>query len=466
MKKDLMKSLSVAFVLLCGTLLATSCEKPFFAEEEEEVESVSDTNSTLIVNTRAGDTSDDTKVSYPVYIYVFNTKDKCVGVQTIISKNDAVNIKLPTGNYQVYAIATDYEESYDMPTQETATTQSLISLRDGQTHGDLMTGNANVTMGENEKNTLNIVLERKVMMLDNVEFSNIPTNAKEVKLTISPLYEGVTLNGDCIGTSGSQTFSLEMDGATMTWKNPKKFYLLASTSAATVKVSITDSNDQISSFSYVCQESLDANYKINITGKYIENSFEMSGTIQGTSWLGSKDINFDLRETAVEEKEEEKDQSEPIISSDAPAAGTFYKDHYVLKSETDGNTTTVTLLSLTEEKSLTYASTAQSNIKAAVDETLSSMEVNDITLRLPTFEELAYIRENATTINTTLKNNGKKYLYIDTGNSNTNGYYYLTSDNKISLYFFADGIDGMKALNSNASYLHLRGFATLTFTNK
>ena len=153
-------------------------------------------------------------------------------------------------------------------------------------------------------------------------------------------------------------------------------------------------------------------------------------------WLGTKNINFDLKETEVS-----SDKDGDIVQSDAPAVGTIYKNHYVMKSETEGNTTKVLLMSLSEKNALTYSTNEQTSIKESVDAALAEMKTDGLDLRLPTWDELVYIRSNGKNINANLTTLGKTPLTIDTGNSNRHGYYYQKDKNKISLYFFADGID-------------------------
>lgn len=456
MRKTLNKYSYIIVVSLIHILLA-SCEKPLL-DDEQETAPTAKANSVLSFNTRAGgDTDEDTKVSYPVYIYVFDTKQNCVGLQKVGSESEGVGMKLAAGNYTAYAVAVGDGDRYEMPTAETVTPETMVTLKNGQTHGDLMTAKANVAMGENETNQLNLVLERQVMMLDNVTFTDIPADVKSVSLTVSPLYENVTIGGDCTGVNGSQTVNLERTGETQTWQNTGKVYLLASTDKATLKVSLTDEEGKISSYSYVCEESLDANQKINVTGRYVSNSFALSGTIKGASWQTVKNINFDLKEKAGDNSG---------IAGAAPAVGTIYKNHLVVKSETQAASTVVTLMSLTETTALTYTDNDQTSAGEAVAQALDNMKSQGITLRLPTLAEWTYIRTNAADINAQLAAAGKQQITIDTGKANTNGYYFRKDDQTISLYFLNDGVTADASLKGGKPNFRLRGFATLTFVSR
>lgn len=454
MRKTLNKYSYIIVVSLIHILLA-SCEKPLL-DDEQETKPTAKANSTLSFNTRADVNADEeeTRVSYPVYIYVFDAKQNCVGVQKVASESDGVDMKLAAGNYTVCAVAVGDGDRYEMPTAETVTPETMVTLKSGQTHGDLMTAKANVAVGENEANQLNLVLERQVMMLDNVTFTNIPTDVKSVALTISPLYEDVTIGGDCTGVNGSQTVTLTKTGDTQTWQNTEKVYLLASTDKATLKVSLSDGSGKISSYSYVCEESLDANQKINVTGRYVSNSFAMSGTIKGTSWQAVKNINFDLKE---------KSDDNSGIAGAAPAVGTIYKNHLVVKSETRAASTVVTLMSLSETASLAYTDKDQASANEAVAKALDGMKSQGIALRLPTLDEWTYIRTNAADINAQLAAAGKQQITIDTGAANTNGYYFRKADQTVSLYFLNDGVTADASLKGGKPNFRLRGFATLTF---
>ena len=95
----------------------------------------------------------------------------------------------------VYAVGGASAEDYVLPSAADALTTSAIMPREGKGHGDLMTAKASVTLEDGEANTVTLGMERRVMMLQNVVLRKIPMAATAVSLTISPLWQSVTVGG-------------------------------------------------------------------------------------------------------------------------------------------------------------------------------------------------------------------------------------------------------------------------------
>lgn len=465
-------------LLLLFTAVATlfSCEK--YSEDTEFTNK--EANSTLIIRTRAltqGET-DESEISYPINIYLFS-ENKCIETTTIESEETPISLKLPEGIYDVYAIAGADAETYDLPTKENATKESIINLKADKTHNDLMTAKNNVTLTYGEENTLTLSLERKVMLLENVAIKNVPSNVTAVSVTISPLYENILLNGEYSGTNGSQTIDLTKGSDGTTWENNYNTYLLEAYGQATIKVSLkTDAATK--SYSYISTDELKANYKINISGTYNENGITLNGTITGATWEGVKNINFNFDENGsttdetvtpgTDDGNDEEDTGE-TVTGNAPEVGTLYNGCYVLKSEQTENGTKVTLMSTTSENELIFTDNDQSSIKEAIDEKIANIStgIDGVEgLRLPTLEELKYIKNNLETVNSNLDKLGKPRFLTNSGTLYS--YYYLDNDEIIKTYYPSrDEPDSEYPcvntnLTSGKKSVLLRAFATITFT--
>lgn len=187
------KQISKLATALLAIATVTSCAKEIAIEDDGKEQ---DNSSTLIVQTRSSDT-DDGEISYPVNIFVFNSDNTCVGTDVIADESSTFSMQLEAGDYNVYAIAGADETKYDIPSQADATPTTAVSLKDGQEHADLMTTTGSpVTLSENGTNTLEISLNRKVMMVKNITIKNLPETATAVSVSLSPLYKDITLNGN------------------------------------------------------------------------------------------------------------------------------------------------------------------------------------------------------------------------------------------------------------------------------
>lgn len=447
-----------------AAFLFFSCEK--YSGDNEKDDNNKEANSTLVVRTRTVETDGkDATISYPVNIYVFNSDNTtCVDVTTIESADNPVSLKLPEGSYNVYAIAGADAANYDLPTKESATTETVISLKSGKSHGDIMTATNNVTLTYGEENTLTLSLNRKVMLIETVTINNVPSNVTAVSIEINPLYKSLLLNGEySTETVGAQKIDLTKEADGNTWKNTCNTYLLEASGKATIKVLLTTAGGT-KSYSYSSSEELKANHKINITGTYTETGIEINGTIEGVTWGVPVNItfSFDGNGNTTEENPDGDDGNGDggnEASGNAPAAGTLYKDCYVLKSEPTGNGTVVTLMSTRNKEKLNYDSNDIESVKEAINTGIRELANDEISgWRLPNSSEMKYIKDNIIGINEDFESKGIDRLFY-----NNYYYYFTTVENDISMYDLKDGFI-QKTYISNSPVYYLRAFTTITFT--
>ena len=446
-------------LLLAAVMTLFSCEK--YSEDDDW--GSKEANSTLVVRTRAAMAvvDDEAKVSYPVNIYIFNGSGVCVGVETISSDADELKLSLPEGRYDVYAIAGAEADDYDLPTKEDAMEETVIALKDGHAHGDLMTAGNSVSLAYGEENTLTLSLERKVMMLETVTINNVPSNVTAVSVTVAPLYENIMLNGGYSGDNGEYTVSLAKEGTGNTWKSEAGVYLPEASAAATVKVSFT-TDDKTISYSYTCPEELKANYKINISGTYSGDGVELNGSIIGETWAGTTNVTFEFSDEGSSESGVTGDDETPG-NDVGPEVGTLYEGCYVLRKELQDGNTVVTLMSVESKRSLDFEENdEQEQIKsvmdAGIEELTQDLNVDGIYgWRLATLEDMEYIKSHPDQMKEGFYAVTKKNFLI----TNTTWYYYEKEGGNVGMFNSVNGVTD-DLFSSGQCYLY--AFTTLTFT--
>jgi len=349
MKTIFEKILFSALAVVC----LSACER-----SSEHEDTVSDATSVLQIYTRSGDANDAT-VSYPVQVYVF--KDgQCVAMQTIEDEDDLPTIPLHGGNYTVYAIGGASEDDYILPAQDTATVASVIALREGKSHHDLMAATANVELEDDDTESVDLTMEKVVMLLQNVTVNNLPAEVTSVTVTISPLWGNITVGATFTGEEGKETVALEKQDDGHTWKFSGEKYLLPSPldKMVSIKVNVT-TGENTKSYIYRMDELLTAGYRINFTCTYSESSTAiLVGTITGATWNGEKNFSCDFSEddlvTDDEDEEEDNGGEEEgdvtiFTETELPAVGTIYKTCYVLSVDSDVTPAKVVLLSPTQK---------------------------------------------------------------------------------------------------------------------
>lgn len=429
---------------VCGVAALSGCAKEVINESMPEL------NSRLTVITRASDADDGTSITTPIRLYVFDEEETCVDMQTLEEDAGALSISLPEGEYGIYAIGGADDDRLTLPTKESASKSSVIQSQDGKQYDDLMMAHASVELAANKENQLTLGMERKVLLLKSVIIKNVPSTAKAVSISLSPLYESVLLNGNYNGENGRYTIDLteQEDGV---WKltNPEE-YLLPSIGKPTITISI----DQ-KSYSYTCDEEFIANYKLSIEGEYTETgsstNVQLSGTITGVQWAGDKSIKFKFDENGSQkvededtDEEEEEEEEDPIVSGNIPAVGTLYNGCYVLAVE--GNK--VTLLSSKEKDHIIDKSDSQEIAKGKIETELAQWSIEGIptTWQLPNSNEVQLIINTWQSITPNLQR-GMTYIY--------------EKDSKLVGYSVSASSTNMNNTPGAGSYL--RPVTTITF---
>ena len=395
-----------------AAMLLTACEKGLVDGVADVAPTGQVMNSVLQVRTRSGGSAgEEATVAYPIAVYVF-AGEECRAVQTIGDEGQTLNIGLTEGTYTVYAVGGASSSDYVLPTTDDAAATSAIALREGHSHGDLMTAQATATLTDGGTNTVTLGLQRRTMLIQSVVVKKVPTAATAVSVTIVPLWQALTVSGTFSGVSGSQTIALTRQEDNRTWTLPSPLgegpgvgLLPPSSQPASVSVNITIGGTT-KTYTYSCSDQLEAGYKINIDGTYTEAvGVNLTGTITSATWLGERTISFEFDESgsSASEPNNPSDPSEPSEpSSDFPAVGDTYQGCYVLAVSTiDETSAELTLLSPNEQ-----AATTTGNADAALA-ALGAVGISD--WAVPTKAQMQLVEAKLLADDASLA--GMKYLY-------------------------------------------------------
>lgn len=432
--------LMIATFCIGATLTLASCIKEVMNEEEAEVPTLEQTtNSRLVVKAPTmlaeGAETGDAQVSYPIQIYIFNQENSCVATSTIATAEESLNIPLLEGTYQVDAVGGASSSHFSLPTQEEATPQSELILKQGGSMPDLMAASHAITLVKGGTNQLALAMKRKVMLLEEVNIIRVPDDIKAVSVTLVPLYQHLLLDGSYSNTTESQTIELADEDGDGQWESTEQIYLLpASQDDATITVNMTDEDDAVTSYSYSTRQSLTANYKIRINGTYTgPHGITLTGTITGATWGGTHDIEFEFDQNG---------------STDKLATGNIYKKCYVLNTENDETETKYRLFSL---KATECNSTITDEISPLLLEIKNEVGIDEgNTWGVLRTTDTPYIEANLDAINEILTAEGAIPF--------SEGSYWMVFSSGYKFYQVSDG----KFVPSNATSGYVRGFTTLT----
>ena len=393
-----------------AAMLLTACEKGLDEGIADVAPAGQVTNSVLQVRTRSGGSAgEEATVAYPVTVYVFSGEE-CKAVQTIGDEGQTLNIGLVEGTYSVYAVGGASSSDYVLPTTDDAAATSAIALREGHSHGDLMTAQATATLVDGGTNTVTLGMTRKTMLIQSVVMKKIPTAATAVSVTIAPLWQALTVSGTYSTAGQSQTIALTKQEDNRTWTlagGSGEHVLPPSSQPASVSVNITIGGTT-KTYTYSCSDQLEAGYKINIDGTYTEAvGVNLTGTITGATWLGERTISFEFDESGSSPTPDPS--PEGAGSEDTQGAGSFpavddtYQGCYVLAVTVDdgGESAELTLLSPNEQ-----AATTVGNADAALA-ALGAVGISD--WAVPTKAQMQLVEARLLADDASLA--GMKYLY-------------------------------------------------------
>ena len=436
-----MKRFIYAVLTVVSLCAMSACEKQLEVKPADQPKA----DGELKIRTRSA--SNDLEVSYPVIVYVMNSEGTCVSCETVVSAESALSIDLPSGEYNVYAVAGATEDSYTLPTMQTATPTSELLLKENAKHGDLMAASSTITLGKNETNQLTLNLARKVMKVTSLTINDVPADVTAVTMTFSPLCKSLRLNGTFNTASTSETISLTKQTDETTWTNSESLFLLPQTGSTTITIGLTK-GEQTTYYSYACQQTLDANHELTIAATYAgDRKITMTGSINGVAWGDPIDITFEFGEDNTSDN---KGGDSNSSSDEVPEVHSVYKDCYVLSVADDGNDKVVTLLHKRADE-ISGSGKTEAAVRAEIDAILPSFNINGITgWRIPTRADLNDFNFNI--FNTAISS------VSDAISIGTTSYYY---------YLDGEHLKCFRGNNLNLGYVtgdHFRPVTTVRFS--
>lgn len=460
----------------------SSCQQIALDNEEDTTEEIviPKGQSRLALNLTAD--ANEATISWPVSIYVFNSDNTCADTKTLTASTTSTDFTLPAGTYSLYAVGGMSSDSYNLPTKENATSTTALSLQDGvNEHADIMMAQqSGITLTANTSSTQTLNFARKVAKITSVSITDVPEDVTEVTITLSPVFTSVKLDGTFTDTyASSWSYKLTKDNTTQTtWKANCNAYILPNNEEMSIKYQFK-TNTATREYTQTTSQ-ITANHKISIEANYKKEilTATMTCALNGAAW--DNDVNItsvvdEVKMTKVEDNSTPDDNTdsgtEPVADIDAvegaavPEVGenvnTPNTKVHVIKKQTYGNYTYVTLMYQSEETQISKSKlTEQDAIKTAVETrltTLNKKKTYDVKKwRLPTLSELKYIYTHYDELCTAI---GNDYFIRKFSDSYI---YYCTDTNGdiIGYTFYSDNIVPLKT-SSTTNYIN--GFVVMRY---
>lgn len=297
-------------------VLLTAC-----SNSETRLDSPQSSNNALrgfVLNSLEG-----TTLPLPVVVYVFNSSDECVDMQTLQSEDEAFSFTLPTGSYSLSVISGVSAEKYMLPDVDNSTPNTPLMLKtSGDTHAELAAKTEEIVIGNNDIKNVAITVNRIIAQIT-ASIKDVPDNITSVSIGLQPLEEEVLLNGSYGGDGNGQVSVALTKGSDDSWKTPTPVFILPGADDVSVTITLTGP-DGSNTYSYATAIPIEANCKTDIAATYKAGSAEFSGNVQCSDWGNEYKVIFEFGEGASDENSGENINHEMLTQGD------IYKGCYIL----------------------------------------------------------------------------------------------------------------------------------------
>ena len=343
-KKTIMKKIFVILAAVGGLVGLGGCSEQVNNDVilEEIAWGIPENQGVLRVSTRSDASPQEGMV------YVFDSEGNCVKVLSTDEGGQLAATQLAVGAYSVYAIGGDDLSAYTLPDLDDAATTSVISVAEGKAQGDLFMKAGSITLTAGNASNLALELERQVIQLKEVTIKQVPTDVTKVEVSISPLHQGVRLDGmPCEGQT-SLTLALSKLADNTTWGNGEhQPYCFPSDGEPIITVSFTRTSG-VKRYSYQASEAFEANHQLVIEGTYSEQQDALlSGSLTAKAWGAERSMQFEFDEANLVGG----DSSENPEELEVPVAGSTYRGYYVVS--VNASSKRAVILSKTQYKNFT-----------------------------------------------------------------------------------------------------------------
>lgn len=393
----------LAIMALCFNV--ASCSKPI-EETPEEMEQAP--KKAVSITTRS---VSNATIEYPITLYAFNANGTLAASVTAEEADDALEMLLAVGKYNIVAIA----GATGWTIQEPITASSIISMPESnEISSPLQLGNSEYEVTASkliESDNVEIALEYKVAKVS-VNLTDIPTEVTKASVTLSPMYSSTTVLGEFDG-SEPITINLTQDQTTKSNWSSNSMFTLPGVEGEALELIITITNGTVTkSFSYSPEITIEGGSEYIFSGSYL-NSVSLTGSITAAGWNDAveKPFNFGFGD-AISGEKPENTNGVYEIEGDFPEARTIWEGHFVANiTYNDNKNADLLLISLEEWSDIT-----QSTASITAEYVINSYVENGIkNWRVPTSTELttifqAFYNSSIDAVNGKLQNDlsGKK----------------------------------------------------------
>ena len=309
------------------TFLAACSSYP--VDEEAENTSTAQCDLSLNVKSRVAD-----EIPYPISIYLFDGEKNLITHQKLTDEETPFQQSLKAGTYILTAFTAGERKGYTFP--DSPGYNSLIRLENPYfAESPLMAGSSTIKL-EN-KTDASILLEYAMSSL-NFTFNDIPQDATQVEVTVSPIRPGIDLLTDYSTERQSSTIPCVKNGDT--WEGGPVYVFPAASQKTSLSITVSRLEGN-KTYSYTYNQPLEPSQPYKFTGKYNdEEGVILTGQFEASDWKPAIDIEFGIGGNTSDGEEDGSGDnsgtpgSDIFYTNELPEADNIWGYFYVWKVKT------------------------------------------------------------------------------------------------------------------------------------
>lgn len=317
-----MKNIPTLSLLFLYIILFTACNKQDLETGEDNIVN----NIPVNINVRSSDT-DTNEEYFPINIFIFNEKNECIYKQEVSKEEKTFSTKLKAGKYSLSAFSGLDKTEYSYP--ESPLYDDKIEIKNSYSvNHALMSGHHEIELSQSSDLTIPI---KYCVCAMSFSFSEVPSDATEVSLSVSPISNGYTFSGKY--TEDTSKITINCTHSDGLWK-AGPIYVFPSEDNITLSVSVNRKSGT-ETFNYIHKSSLEPAVPYNFKGKY-NGGFTVTGGFEIEGWNPGIDVDYDLipegtsEDGNTEGNPDTGDTEIPTIYSDyIPEPNSIWKSFYV-----------------------------------------------------------------------------------------------------------------------------------------
>lgn len=216
------------------------------------------------------------KLYQPLFVYVFDTEGNLYQEQEI-GTLDEIQLTLPKGSYRITLLSGLDKAYFDYPIDMTEITYLKLKSKAGLP-SPLLYASSSISVSKNMRLHMEI---HYLVSCFSFSFSDVPTDVSALRVEISPLSSGFSMNGELM--TSAYTLSIDCNRIDRIWKMDPVYVLPTEGNHVNISVVLVRNNTE-EYYSYIYNYKLSAGEPYTFDGEYTNTGIRLTPNFTIDKW--------------------------------------------------------------------------------------------------------------------------------------------------------------------------------------